>query len=719
MTNVKTIKTLNEQGIQLTALKKDTKTPFITDWYGNPVQPEYFEQNPSYNVAVLTGEASGNLVDIDLDDPMAVDLAEYFLPKTGLTWGRTSKLKSHWLYKTTEASGATIQFQHGNLGTLVEFRGDKSCTMAPPSVHPSGELVEFSSDGAPLEIEKSVLLTATQKLAAATLLAHNWNEGNRHTLALAFSGVLLRNGWAHNEVINFLKPIVTIAGDEELNDRLNCVKETHRKLSDGSEVTGWPTVVDTIGDDVAGKISQWLNLSDVQSTPASLVPTLEDIMSGPDSHTDIGNGKRFAHFNSDKCFYHEGMGKWFNWAGNYWNDSSQTKVQKYAHVTVGKMFEESTDRYSIDWAKQSSSRQKLRSMVEESKVYISKSNDDLNSDPFLFNVKNKTINLRTGEALEHNQNDLIDQITNVSYDQDAKCPRFEAFLNEIFPDDIGLQDYVQKLLGYCLTGDTSEQKMFLFYGMGANGKGTLTELMRDIMGTYGVTIQADSLMQGSKQSGSQASPDIARLVNKRAGYISEGNMGNRLNEALVKQITGQDTLTARELHKSPFEFKPKFKMIFSTNYLPKVRGSDEGIWRRLVPVPFNKSFHGAQLDKSLSAKLSEEKSGILNWLIEGCLLWQNEGLIEPKAVLSAKKEYRDNSDNILRFLKDRTEEDEDSRVAKSVLYNAYKVWITSEGEHYTASSNEFGDILQRQGFVSHRTSSTRMWKGMKLLGGFG
>ena len=274
-----------------------------------------------------------------------------------------------------------------------------------------------------------------------------------------------------------------------------------------------------------------------------------------------------------------------------------------------------------------------------------------------------------GKQVVSSSSDGTARVAGTEFDENAKCPQFEQFVFEVCNQDNDLVRYMQTVLGYGLTGCTDEQKMFILYGVGSNGKGTLVETIKAIMGDYAKTAQADTLMQKSTASGSNASPDVARLAEARFVFLSEGSRSHKFDEALVKQMTGEDTITARELYKTPFEFKPKFKLMLSTNYRPKIRGTDEGIWRRMAPIPFDASFTREKQDKRLRNKLAAENSGILNWLLEGCTRWQQEGLIEPTAVSKAIKSYRNESDNVARFLEYRTDAIPDAKVPKCPTQN--------------------------------------------------
>ena len=698
-------------------LKPNSKEPVHTDWKSNPVDLEWLDENPEYNVGVVLGDHYGNnIVDIDLDHSTAIKLAPRFLPETGMKFGRKSAQDSYWIYSVIDA-GATKQFKHRNHGMIVEYRANKAQTVFPPSTHDeTGEKIEYSLNEQPHDITRDELLGAVRKIAGASLLALNWNVGSRHDCALALSGALLRSGWNADEVSYFIEAICHGADDNEKSDRLKSVETTEKRIAANESVTGWKKLGELIGDDAAHKVAEWLDVEFTEHTAPSIAPSFEDLNNAPESQTDIGNAKRFTRRNADSCFYHADKDKWFQWNGRVWVKTSSIEISELAQDTATEMVaEKDQDHNQMRWSRGSCSKPKLSAMVDLSRPYLSKSTSELNNGLYLFNCQNGTLDLKTGKLHPHNRSDCLTQIANVSFDPEAECPRFIKFMNEICNGDDEQVKYIQTVLGYSLTGETKEQKMFIIVGDGANGKGTLIEVVKSIMGNYASTAQADTLMQKAKASGGDASPDIARLVDTRAVFLAEGDRSHKLNEAQVKQLTGQDTVTTRELYKGHFEFQPKFKLIFSTNYLPKVRGTDDGIWRRLIPIPFNVSFKDKQMDKNLRDILLTEKSGILNWLLKGCSRWIQEGLVEPDVIKNMTASYKTDSDNVLRFLESMTIKEENSSVPKAKLYESYKSWVEDEGEQYTASNREFSQIVGKQPHIEDgRTSSARCWKGIKL-----
>lgn len=305
----------------------------------------------------------------------------------------------------------------------------------------------------------------------------------------------------------------------------------------------------------------------------------------------------------------------------------------------------------------------------------------------VLNTPGGVLDLRSGSLAPHDPADYLTKITAVEYSENADCPRWLAFLDDIFGGDKDLIRYVQKAAGYSLTGSTAEQCAFFLYGTGRNGKSTFIDVLRDIFGDYAANIQPETIMVRSNQSGTINS-DIARLKGARLVTSVEPNEGVRINEGLLKQLTGDDTVTARKLYGDEFEFKPEFKLWMATNHKPIIRGTDTGIWRRIHMIPFTVQIPEEKIDRRLKYKLRAELTGIFRWVVEGCLLWQREGLKMPRAVLEEVREYRREMDVISAFIEDRCAVGKGLSVQASTLYAAYMSWAAS-GNEYRMSNTKF------------------------------
>ncbi|MED3392790.1 phage/plasmid primase, P4 family, partial [Bacillus thuringiensis] len=318
--------------------------------------------------------------------------------------------------------------------------------------------------------------------------------------------------------------------------------------------------------------------------------------------------------------------------------------------------------------------------------------------PFLFNVENGVVDLRTGQICPHNRNLYLSKITNITFDEQAKCPTWIAFLDQIFLGDTELIEYMQRLIGYSLTGDISEQIMMFLVGDGSNGKSTFINTIKDLMGEYGKQAKSDTFIK-KKETG--ANNDIARLAGARFVSAIESEEGERLADSFVKQITGGEPVLARFLRQEYFEFVPDFKVFFTTNHKPIIGGLDEGIWRRVKLIPFHLNLPAHKRDKRLPEKLSLEMPGILNWAIEGCMKWQKEGLKDPRAVAEATGRYQEDMDILGPFLSEVCYIDEPKNEAIKMeakeLYNVYETWCFRSGER-ALGNRSFYRMLETKGF---------------------
>jgi putative DNA primase/helicase len=353
-------------------------------------------------------------------------------------------------------------------------------------------------------------------------------------------------------------------------------------------------------------------------------------------------------------------------------------------------------------------------MIElaKSEQGIPVSPQQLDSNPWVLNVLNGTLDLRTGQLREHRREDLITKLAPVAYDPEAPCPRWEAFLSRIFAGDAELIRFVQKAVGYSLTGSTQEQCFFILYGTGANGKTTLMQTVSALLKDYARQTATETLLV---QRGDGPRNDLARLQGARFVYASETEGGRKLAEALVKQLTGGDTLTARFLYSEHFEFQPMFKLWLAVNHKPVVQGTDHAIWRRIRLLPFIVTIPVAEQDKRLIEKLRDELPGILRWAVEGCLLWQQEGLEPPQAVKRATGDYRSEMDVIAAFIQNCCVVEPQGKVSTSELYEEYAGWCTQMGET-PVSQKALAAALKERGCTPGRSGGGRLWCGIALKG---
>ena len=342
----------------------------------------------------------------------------------------------------------------------------------------------------------------------------------------------------------------------------------------------------------------------------------------------------------------------------------------------------------------------MKSIVTIASRYpaVSCPNSSIDARPELLGTPNGVVNLRTGNLLPFDQSEIVTRRTAVAYNPMAKCPRWERFLVEVLGDDRSVQDYFHRLVGYLLTGETRQHQMWLFVGNGSNGKSTLIATIMKMMGAEYSQQAAESVLLAKMNSGA-ASSDLLRLKDVRCAMLSETGVGQSLHEERVKSLVSADTITARGLYKEFEQFIPQAKFVLATNHLPVVRGSDQGIWRRLVVVPFLAQFE-VGTDVTLDLDLEAELEGVLAWAVRGATLWYANGPAPvPAAWEAATNGYRAEQDAIKAFLDERAVVEKGLFVGATEFYNDYRVWCADDGRQ-ALSQSEFGQRMMATGLVT-------------------
>ena len=437
---------------------------------------------------------------------------------------------------------------------------------------------------------------------------------------------------------------------------------------------------------------------------------------------DTGNAQRMNDVFSDSLRYNFTDKRWMYYTEGKWQYDDKGAVFSAADVILERMKKEVSvwtehEGGSIinDFQKH---RKKTRShnskcaMIKEFEHLVPISPSELDTHKTLVNCPDSVINLENGENIPHNSELYMTRMLGISMPENPRKPeKWLNFLDDIFSCDKELIRYVQKALGYCLSGLTTEQCVFFLYGTGRNGKSTFLEIVRMILGDYATNIQPESIMM--KSSNSSANTDIARLKGARLVTSVEPNEGMRLNEGLAKQLTGDDMITARKLYGDEFEYRPEFKLWMATNHKPTIRGTDLGIWRRIHIIPFTVTIPEDKIDKNLGDKLSEELPDILAWIVDGYRLWATEGLHKPKVVEDAVKEYQTEMDVISAFLSSDFCVD-GGEVKAAALYAVYCQWA-AENNEYKMPSRKFG-IEMTKHYDKIRKKDAFYYKGVSLSG---
>ena len=426
--------------------------------------------------------------------------------------------------------------------------------------------------------------------------------------------------------------------------------------------------------------------------------------------SDMGNSIRFARMFKETLRWCPEIG-WLLYKEGRWARDETNQILLMAEECVRAIYCEAaaaTDKDErkaiLRHAQQSESLQKRKSMIEGAAPRLAVRAEELDADPWVLNVLNGSIDLRTGKISQHDPAQLLTKIAPVVFDPNADRQRFDRFLVEIFPDEdrfgignIQVIHFVKKFLGYCLTGSCSEQIMAVAWGGGANGKSTLLGVIQEMLGDYATTTPAETLL--AKKGDAGIPNDIARLRGMRLVIASETAEGRRMNTALIKQLTGQDQLTARFLRKEFFTFSPQFKLVLVTNHKPAANGDDAAFWRRVRLIPFTEKFEGAARDNYLAEQLRDEWAGILGWMVEGCLLWQREGLNPPAEIKQATDEYRNENDLIADWISDRCEVRTGAVFKTAVLFLDFRNWLMQNGERTFFTQTKFTQLLTARGFT--------------------
>jgi putative DNA primase/helicase len=446
--------------------------------------------------------------------------------------------------------------------------------------------------------------------------------------------------------------------------------------------------------------------------------------------TDLGNARRVVRqHGADLRFCHPTR-RWLVWDGARWAEDTTAEAVRYVKQTQAELYRTTAEairqlgdvgddekrkrqlaalaatlKHALKWEE----AKRIASCLElaQSEPGIPVLPGDLDTDRMLLNVLNGTIDLRTGQLRPHRREDLITKLARVSYDPAAECPLWERSLARWADHNEGLITYLQRVVGYGMTADVSEQLLWLFYGPGANGKSTFLLLLLALLGDYAMQAVADLLMAKKHE----AHPtERADLFGKRLVATIETEEGKRMAEALMKQLTGGDKVRARRMRQDFFEFSPTHKIILCANHKPVVRGTDHAVWRRIKLVPWTQTITDEEKDKALPDKLKGELPGILNWALRGCLDWQKEGLGEPDEVRQATAEYQAEQDTVAKFLAECCLRVAQARVKVSALYEAYGRW---SGDKLTTQP-EFNERLRAKGFDSKRSKNGYFWYDLAL-----
>jgi putative DNA primase/helicase len=452
-------------------------------------------------------------------------------------------------------------------------------------------------------------------------------------------------------------------------------------------------------------------------------PSEDPNLSAPPDHS--GDADRFVYLNADRarwCFEHQ---QWACWDGRRWDTANQELVTGFAKATARESqiaaarlpASDARRDALVKRAARMADVYPLKAMIELARNELAVKNDELDTDPWLFTCRNGTIDLRTSELRPHNPGDMITMLAEVEYDPETTAPEFTRYLADILNGDPELIDFVHRALGYTLTGMTNEQTYIVLTGEGGNGKGVLVRLITAVMGGYALNLPAAALHRNRNSS---QGFDIAKLPGRRLATSSETTTTDYLDEQRIKALTGQEPFTAEHKYGRPFSFTPVAKLWLAVNGLPPTDDSSEGFWRRPAVIHFPNEY-SPEDDPTLWDRLTAELPGILAWMVQGCLEWQQRPLRPfPAPVSRAVSQWRTDEDPLAIFLEECCEGvgDATATAFKGHLLQVYRQWCRLSGEEEIKTQGrgaQWGKMLRRHGITAgspvHGAST---WRGVQL-----
>ena len=442
--------------------------------------------------------------------------------------------------------------------------------------------------------------------------------------------------------------------------------------------------------------------------------------------TDLGNAQRLVSIIGDRVRYCPGSRSWYVWQDNHWERDTMGVVMGMTRKVVEGIYLESevcvdreTSNRIFKHAVRSESRMGIESMVtlaqSEPGVSVGIESWDEGQD-WVVNMLNGTLDLRSGELYAHRKGDMITKVAPVTYREGAYSGLWEAFLYQVIPDD-ATREFVQKAVGYSLTGDVREEVIFFLYGTGNNGKSTFINTILSVLGTYATQCNPNTLMLKRNNEGPRN--DVARLKGMRFVAASEAGANQQFDEEFLKRATGDDRIVARFLHQEEFTFLPTWKIWLMANHRPKITSQDYAMWRRVRLIPFTVRIPPEQSDPMVKynlTKTDKEWSGIFNWALEGLRKWHKERLIPPPEVEQATASYRREMDVLGQFLDDCCTLHPGARVSVGDLYKRYLSYCRENGDE-PLGKKQFGQQISSRGdgsITADKEVAGWVWHGVNL-----
>lgn len=735
--------------------KKPGKHP-MTEWMkeasNDPAKITlWFQKWPHANIGIVTGEVSGIFaLDIDLktggeDSLDTIESKHGRVPDDVLAV--TGSGGKHFIFKYPGKLGGTTT----NLWPGIDTRGDGGYIVVAPSNHVSGGVYFWDAEADPLAGAEPAYTPewllqklrdknqpARQGQAPTTAKSLPRDEIKRVRVALGYIPADDRDTWRNVGMALH----ATCAGDQAFGLWCEWSQQSDKfDLKDQRRV--WESFKPGGGITLAtlfsmAKTNGWVAPEPVrQAEPclAAIIPTAFNVpaLPGTDARdgtantralTEQGNAWRLCDAHEGNIFYIPEVKSWLFWGGCSWQwDFDGALIRQLAAKLPKQIYDEGGDHLAnaelfAKWARSSQTARIIESTVGLLKDFaqVRLPLSAVDSDPFIIGIDNanQVLDLRSGLVRKAKQSDFITKALNVDLLGDpSKARRWLEFLAQVFGDDVELIDWLKRWCGYLLTGSTSEEVFVFCFGLGANGKSVLAEIIRSIMGDYARAISADTLTESKRQAGS-ATPDLFALIGARLALSAETEDGAALAESLIKSMVSGDAMTGRKLYGDEVQFVPQFKLMMLGNHKPVIRGNDFGIWRRVRLIPFRRTFKAEERDSGLRVKLRSEAPHILAWMVEGCLDWKLRGLRDvPAAIAAATGSYQEEQDLIGAWLTECCQLAPTTETPTKEIYNNYKVWAFDNGLR-PVSNVALSRKLSERGFSYRKTNGKSLWRGLYI-----
>ena len=640
----------------------------------------WWERFPKANVGVSTGPASG-LVVLDVDMHNNVDGSESLRELEGKLGALPDTVEA-----LTGGGGRHLFFRHPGrpvksrkVAEGVDCKADGGYVILPPSVHASGRAYQWEGMSHPEDVRVAELPAAWLDFLGdgperrAEPLPDTIPEGARNETLMSLAGSMRRRGAGESTILAALR-----------EQNTHCV----------------PPLPDAEVESIAASV--------VRYPPAATSTYGRRLVAAdPDIHnTDMGNAKRLVVRHGQDLRYAYQFRSWFAWTGTHWQQDDAGEVSRRAKDTVLAMYELASQLDDPDaraalakHAATSESAPRVAAMIDLAQSELPVQPRQLDTDLWVLNTPNGTLDLRTGELRPNRREDMITMVTAAPYDPDARLDMWNEFLSNVCDGDPDFATFLQRAVGASLTGDASGTELIFFaYGGTLTGKSTFLEAVVNTLGSYGRTADFETFLRQERGQGAKPRSDLVRLRGARFVKSIEVSEGRRLAEGLLKNLTGGDTITVRDMYAKEIEFRPQFTIWLAANDTPPARPDDNAIWRRMKRLPFSHKFSSP--DPTIKAQLtSPEYAGpaILRWAVQGCLEWLQVGSLEvPEAVRASTQAYRDESDPLTEFIDERCKVVAGGKLSAKDAYRTYRCWAEDQGIRRPLAQKRFGTLFGRR-----------------------